>query len=159
MNVQVICDADMYITNIVARWPGSTHDSHIFNNSVIKNKFENGEHEGFWLLGDKGYALKSYLLTPLRDPITGGEKLYNESHIRTRNVIERMFGCWKKRFPVLSMKIRTELSRVQAIIVATAVLHMCKKMNEPMPSFTNNGDDTIDDDLNYHESSSNTVTF
>lgn len=36
VNVQVICDAKMYINNIVARWPGSSHDSHIFNSSVIK---------------------------------------------------------------------------------------------------------------------------
>ena len=30
INVQAICDSDAFITNIVARWPGSTHDSCIF---------------------------------------------------------------------------------------------------------------------------------
>ncbi|XP_045453155.1 putative nuclease HARBI1 [Melitaea cinxia] len=136
INVQVICDAEMYINNIVARWPGSSHDSHIFNCSVIKSRLEAGEFEGYWLLGDKGYAIKPYLMTPLRNPISEGEKLYNESQIRTRNVIERLFGCWKKRFPVLSSKIRTDLKKAQPIIVATAVLHnMCKKMKEPTPSF------------------------
>ena len=29
INVQMICDAEMRLTNIVARWPGSTHDSFI----------------------------------------------------------------------------------------------------------------------------------
>ncbi|KAL0829807.1 hypothetical protein ABMA28_003290 [Loxostege sticticalis] len=120
MNVQVICDAKMYITNIVARWPGSSHDSHIFNSSVIKGRLEDGEFNGYWLVGDKGYAVKPYLLTPLRDPVTDGEKL--------------VFGCWKRRFPALSMKIRTHLERVQPIIVATAVLHnICKKYRDPMP--------------------------
>lgn len=86
------------------------------------------------MVGDKGYAVKPYLLTPLRDPVTDGEKLYNESQIRTRNVVERVFGCWKRRFPALSMKIRTYLERVQPIIVATAVLHnICKKYQDPMP--------------------------
>jgi len=27
INVQIICDAQMHLTNIVARWPGSTHDT------------------------------------------------------------------------------------------------------------------------------------
>lgn len=30
LNVQLICDAHYRITNVVARWPGSTHDSRIF---------------------------------------------------------------------------------------------------------------------------------
>ncbi|XP_048481408.1 putative nuclease HARBI1 [Plutella xylostella] len=147
MNVQAICDADMYITNIVARWPGSSHDSHIFNSSVIKGRLEDGEFAGYWLLGDKGYAIKPYLLTPLRDPVTDGEKLYNESQIRTRNVVERMFGCWKKRFPALSMKIRTDLRRVQPITVATAVLHnICKKMRDPVPPARIVDDDSSDEE-------------
>ncbi|CAH0730250.1 unnamed protein product, partial [Brenthis ino] len=79
VNVQVICDAKMYITNIVARWPGSSHDSHIFNSSVIKGRLEDGDFNGYWLIGDKGYAIKPYSLTPLRNPVSDREKLYNES--------------------------------------------------------------------------------
>ena len=30
INVQAICDHDLILTNVVARWPGSTHDSRIF---------------------------------------------------------------------------------------------------------------------------------
>ena len=29
INVQIICDAQMLLTNVVAKWPGSTHDSFI----------------------------------------------------------------------------------------------------------------------------------
>nr|XP_049706930.1 putative nuclease HARBI1 [Helicoverpa armigera] len=135
LNVQVITNAEMYITNIVARWPGSCHDSHIFNSSVIKGRLEDGEFDGFWLLGDKGYANKPYLLTPLRNPVTEAEKLYNESHIRTRNIVERSFGCWKKRFPAVSWKLRTNTARAQCAIVAMAVLYnICKKLRDPMPT-------------------------
>lgn len=145
LNVQVITSADMYITNIVARWPGSSHDSHIFNSSVIKGRLEHGEFAGFWLLGDKGYAVKPYLLTPLRNPITEAEQLYNESHIRTRNVVERTFGCWKKRFPALAWKLRTNPRRAQCAIVAMAVLHnLFKKIRDPMPSSPNDTDDSSD---------------
>ena len=33
----------MRIIDIVARWPGSTHDQLIFNNSALKHRFEEGE--------------------------------------------------------------------------------------------------------------------
>ena len=36
INVQAVSDSVAFITNIVARWPGSTHDSRIFENSNIK---------------------------------------------------------------------------------------------------------------------------
>jgi len=34
INVQAVCDPDMKITNIVAKWPGSTHDSFIWHSAV-----------------------------------------------------------------------------------------------------------------------------
>ncbi|KAH9638131.1 hypothetical protein HF086_014310 [Spodoptera exigua] len=55
--------------------------------------------------------------------IKSPENLYNESHIRTRNTIERCFGVCKNRFPVLRRQITLNLARVQAIIVACFVLH------------------------------------
>ncbi|KAK0151761.1 putative nuclease HARBI1 [Merluccius polli] len=39
LNVQIICDAQMRLTNIVARWPGSTHDSFVLTNSSVGNRF------------------------------------------------------------------------------------------------------------------------
>ena len=30
INVQAICDHDLILTNVVARWPGSSHESRIF---------------------------------------------------------------------------------------------------------------------------------
>lgn len=41
INVQIICDANMIITNVNARYPGSTHDSFIFNNSRVYTFLEN----------------------------------------------------------------------------------------------------------------------
>ena len=34
INVEAVCDSDAFITNIIARWPGSTHDSRIFENTT-----------------------------------------------------------------------------------------------------------------------------
>ena len=47
LNVQRTCDADLRFINIVARWPGSTNDSCVFDNSLICNRFENNELSGF----------------------------------------------------------------------------------------------------------------
>lgn len=91
--------------DIVARWPGSAHDSNIFRNSRLHARLESGEFKNMAILGDSGYALKSYMLTPLLNPVGRSQMLYNESQIRTRNIIERCFGVWKRRFPVLSLGI------------------------------------------------------
>lgn len=123
INVQTIVDSKLRIMDIVARWPGSCHDQTVFNNSCIKQRLIRKEFGDNFLLGDKGYENTNYLLTPVHNPSTPSEHLYNESQIRTRNTVERSYGVWKSRFPVLSKKITLHLSRVQAIIVACAVLH------------------------------------
>ena len=75
-NVQAVCDSDAFITNIVARWPGSTHNSRIFQNSKISNKLRDGALVGI-LVGDSGCACREYLITPiLKRKNTGGVR-YN----------------------------------------------------------------------------------
>ena len=122
-NVQTIADAKLKIRDIVARWPGSTHDQTVFNNSVIKRRLENGEFGDSVILGDSGYAVQQYLLPPLANPNSPVENLYNESQIRTRNVVERSYGVWKRRFPILSLGLRLSEELSKAVIIAVAVLH------------------------------------
>ncbi|XP_045450630.1 uncharacterized protein LOC123659460 [Melitaea cinxia] len=89
-----------------------------------------------WLLGDSAYPNRAYLLTPVLNPSNSSEQKYNEAHIATRNLIERTFGVWKRRFPVIFLPLRLSLANVQAVIIATAVLHnICRKYNmQEMPS-------------------------
>ncbi|XP_071052448.1 putative nuclease HARBI1 isoform X2 [Onthophagus taurus] len=110
-NVQTVSDANLKILDIVARWPGSTHDQTIFNNSSIRNRFEQGHFGNGILLGDSGYRNTNYLLTPLVAPRTEAERLYNEAQIRTRNVVERQYGVWKRRFQVLRLEMRVATER------------------------------------------------
>jgi hypothetical protein len=105
INVQAVCDANLKIRNIVARWPGSVHDSTIFNDSSICAQLENGRYEDGFLLGDSGYACRSFILTPLLNPRTPAEEAYNNSHRATRNPIERCFGVPKRRFPCLAILV------------------------------------------------------
>ncbi|KAK9701963.1 DDE superfamily endonuclease [Popillia japonica] len=141
-NVQVVCDSDLLIRNIICRWHGSAHDSTIFNNSSLKVKLENEEFgEGSLVVGDSGYAVRKHLITPLtnpRTPRTPAEHLFNESQIRTRNPVERCFGAWKRRFLALALGIRLHNSKVEAITVAAAVLYnVACMMNDAEPRVTN----------------------
>lgn len=134
LNVQAMCNSTLHFLDIVTRWPGSTHDSLIFSNSAAKYQCDNGAFGNGIVLGDSGYFLNNYLLTPISNPQTQPEILYNESHIRTRNVIERCFGVWKRRFPVLSIGLRCKIPLAQDIIVATAILHnLARSRNEGEP--------------------------
>ncbi|CAK1588714.1 unnamed protein product [Parnassius mnemosyne] len=86
--------------DIVTRWRGSVHDSRIFRECRLKQRFEAGAFSGI-LLGDSGYPCTPYLFTPLLNPTTPQEERYNRSHIRTRNTVERCFGLWKQPFRCL----------------------------------------------------------
>lgn len=132
--MQAVCDASLKFLDIVARWPGSVHDSTIFNSSRLKARLLNREFGNGILLGDSGYACTSYLLTPLIATHNRAEELYNESQIRTRNVIERCFGVWKRRFPALAYGMRTQIPTTLGAIVAAAVLqNIARDRREPDP--------------------------
>ena len=122
INMQAVCDPCLKFRNIVCRWPGSTHDSRIFENSELCAKFEANEIDGL-LVGDQGYNLKRYLMTPVRFPSTRPEWSYNKAHRKTRNCVERTFGVWKQRFPCLRIPLRTRIDHSLAIIISTSCLH------------------------------------
>lgn len=123
LNVQAVCGPDLMFHNVVSRWAGSVHDSRIFENSRLCAELEANLNVRYHLLGDSGYPLRPYLLTPVSSPQNAHEEAYNLSHARTRNTIERAFGVLKRRFSYLGKKIRTELETTKAIIVACMVLH------------------------------------
>lgn len=67
INVQIVCNHVNKITNVVAKWPGSTHDARILDESRLAHEFQDGSHKGL-LLGDSGYPCRSWLMTPFRHP-------------------------------------------------------------------------------------------
>lgn len=100
INVQAIFDADMKFLSIVSKWPGSTHDAFVWANCSIARRFESGQVDG-WLLGDSGYPLRPWLLTPVSRPSCREEERYNGSHRRSRVVVKQAFGVLKSRFRCL----------------------------------------------------------
>lgn len=135
LNLQALVHANLEFLDVVARWPGSAHDSYIFANSRLRARMELHEFDSV-ILGDAGYALSHYLLTPLANPRTKVERLYNESQIRTRNVVERTFGVWKRRFPVLFFGLRLKMETTMAVIQSCAILHYIVRLeNDPQPPY------------------------
>ncbi|KAL6455128.1 hypothetical protein MHYP_G00364350 [Metynnis hypsauchen] len=126
INVQIICDAKMCLTNVAARWPGSAQDSYILTNSMVEIRLQAGRVRDGWLLGDSGYALQTWLMTPLCNPQTDRERRYNSLHSRTRSVVERAIGQLKSRWRCLDRTGGMLLYRpekVCRIVRACGVLH------------------------------------
>ena len=76
LNVQFICNGEMIFTNCFARYPGSFHDSRIWRNSAVREFLESVNMEHCWLLGDSGYPLEPWLLTPIINPQSRAEERY-----------------------------------------------------------------------------------
>ncbi|KAJ1125635.1 hypothetical protein NDU88_004059 [Pleurodeles waltl] len=125
MNVQMVCLADQYISQVNAMFPGSVHDAYILRNSSIPDMMGELQRHRVWLLGDSGYPNLSRLLTPVRNPRTRAEERYNEAHGRTRRVIERTFGLLKARFRCLHMTGGSLFysPKVCDIIITSSMLH------------------------------------
>ena len=63
INVQIVCDANLKILDVVSKWPGSAHDAYIWTNSGLRQKILDSDIIGY-LLGDSGYPISPTLLTP-----------------------------------------------------------------------------------------------
>ncbi|CAC5404280.1 HARBI1 [Mytilus coruscus] len=148
INTQAICDHEGRFTN-VTRWPGSVHDSHIFRCLQECTHLEESHlsvQDGL-ILGDSGYACRSFLMTPYLRPTEPCHEKFNKAHMKTRCCIERTFGWWKKRFNCLHQGIRMRPEKVCKIIMTCAVLHnLAVEMKEPMDEYDN--EIVNNDDLN-----------
>ena len=125
------------IRGVVARWPGSTHDSRILNESLLLDKLMEMP-EKYHILGDQGYGCQNFLLTPLSNPQTPKEKRYNKAQSSTRMVVERLNGVLKRRFLCLHKELTVSPEKCCTIIIACAVLHNLARLHgddfeEPNP--------------------------
>ncbi|XP_050706134.1 uncharacterized protein LOC126991405 [Eriocheir sinensis] len=82
----------MRIISFCASYPGSVHDPYIWRQSVLQQQFVEGQYGDSLLLGDSGYPLEPFLMTPVSQPTTDAHRAYNRSHSRTRVVVEQTFA-------------------------------------------------------------------
>ncbi len=101
-------------------------------------------------VGDSGYPFEPWLLTPIINPLTQLEQRYNLAHVRTRNIIERMFGMLKSRFRCLGCcgaTLEYSPEKVCKLVTACALLHnMCMRRGVELPNEIINDDDYDNND-------------
>uniref|UniRef100_A0A3P9BSJ7 Putative nuclease HARBI1 n=1 Tax=Maylandia zebra TaxID=106582 RepID=A0A3P9BSJ7_9CICH len=152
INVQIVVNAACKILDMVAKWPGCTHDARMLSESGIRQLFERRYvPANCHLLGDSGYPCKPWLLTPYLQPCQGPQLNYNRAHKTTRAVVERGIGQLKRRFHVLHAEVRLRPEKVSKVIIACAILHnICKVRQIAEPLEDGDEDEDNDEDVPLH---------
>lgn len=107
--------------------------TYFFQTSDLCRKLEQGQCTDH-LLGDSAYPLKAYHMTPISNPTRDSEIRYNAAHAKARNNIERVFSACKRRFRVLSSRLRTELNTFMLAICNAAILHNIAFKHRDVPA-------------------------
>ncbi|XP_017468428.1 PREDICTED: putative nuclease HARBI1 [Rhagoletis zephyria] len=156
----MICDPNLKILNVNAKYPGARDDSYIWSSSavrrVMQRSYENGNHNLF-LIGDSGYPLEPWPITPLQNQPEGSHKFrYNEALCKVGNPIERLFGVLKGTWRYLSQKrvLLYDPGFAGKVVNACAVLHNIRlgeqQTNEHDNFATESGADRLLDNSNRH---------
>uniref|UniRef100_A0A8C4X6H8 DDE Tnp4 domain-containing protein n=1 Tax=Erpetoichthys calabaricus TaxID=27687 RepID=A0A8C4X6H8_ERPCA len=131
INVQLVANADLIITNCVVKWPGSVHDARILRESALYRKLQSNRPNGI-ILGDSAYPLLPWLMTPFPVANTPEQAGFNSAHCKTRCAIERLNGVLKRRFACRNY-LRVEPKVACNIILACIVLHnIATRRNVPL---------------------------
>lgn len=114
-NVLFVCSLDMTYLYVLPGFEGSAHDSFVLSHAQQRAQELFSIPPGKFYLADAGYTLTDSLLVPYRGvryhlkelsvsglKPTNKEELFNLRHASLRNVVERLIGVLKKRFPVLT---------------------------------------------------------
>uniref|UniRef100_A0ABD2VV58 DDE Tnp4 domain-containing protein n=1 Tax=Trichogramma kaykai TaxID=54128 RepID=A0ABD2VV58_9HYME len=142
ISLMAVCDVHRRFTMVNLGDYGSANDAGNFANGDIGSSLENGEIRlpmpeplqnsnavcPFYLIGDGGFPLKSYLMKPyLRtNNMSIPQKIFNYRLSHARQVIECAFGELSKTWEVNMKKLEWKLSNCELIILATLCLHNYK---------------------------------
>ena len=86
----------------------------LLQSSTVYDRFKIDEFGDCWLLGDSGYPLMKWLITPLGNPATVEGRRFNVGlyHRKTKCVIERCFGVLKMKWQIRTItKFRIRIRR------------------------------------------------
>nr|CAD7412958.1 unnamed protein product [Timema poppensis] len=120
---------NLQILHIDPTMPGSVDDQFIFQYGTLRQALERmyqGGMRNTWLLGDSGYVLEPYLMTPIRNVLVNSpEGRYTTCHHQTRNCVDRLFGVMKSEWQCLLKERVLKYTPPTAgrIIIACAVLN------------------------------------
>lgn len=109
----------------------------------------------FWVVGDSGYSLRPWILTPILGAAPNSpEALYNVQQIRCRSLVEQCNGLLKMRFRcLLKHRVLHYSPPIASKIINTcAVLHnICISENVPLEINDDNDNEEIDFEMYNNE--------
>ncbi|GBG89815.1 hypothetical protein CBR_g49666 [Chara braunii] len=135
---QVVCDHECRITSVYVGCAGSVHDSRVLRILELFREASQGagvfseggahlhddRHVGRYVLGDQGYPLLPWIMTPIgRTTTTTQERTYDNCHSAVRSCIEHCFGRLKA---VWRNFIRPHISNMKTIckeVMAICILY------------------------------------
>ncbi|XP_055908804.1 putative nuclease HARBI1 [Eupeodes corollae] len=140
LNAMIICDESRKILSINAKYGGSAHDSFVWRQSAQREKLNDHFCAGrtsSWLLGDSGYPLEPFLITPYRNAAENSpEARFNYVHSQARSIVERCIGVMKTRWRSIleERKLRYSPRKSAQIVNVCAALHnICCEHTVPLP--------------------------
>lgn len=121
---QLVCNARGLLLSAETYWPGGLKDTEVLQQSALYKLLQDTE-EG-WLLGDRRYPLKKWLMTPVDCPESPAEFRYNMAHAATHEIVDRTFRAIQTRFRCLDGTrgyLQYTPDRSSSILLACCVLH------------------------------------
>lgn len=140
INLQCVCREDMRYIHCFAGWPGSCHDSRVLKNSDLWQTGQQLHNDGHHLIGDGGFPLKVWLMTPFRDNghLTREQQHYNYCLSASRQVIERSFSLLKGRFRRLQYLDVYKVEVDVQLCISCCILHnICIMESDELDEYFN----------------------
>lgn len=138
MVLQVIVDAEMRFRDILTGLPGKMSDWLVFQSSNFHKLCDKGERLngkrlelndrseiGEYIIGDSGYPLLPYLVTPYDGKELSTSKAeFNKRHKETQLVVQRALTMLKERWRIIQgVMWRPDKHRLPRIILVCCLLH------------------------------------
>ncbi|KAH9326197.1 hypothetical protein KI387_006375, partial [Taxus chinensis] len=138
MIMQAVVDHEMRFRDILTGWPGSINDYGVLKNSGFFKLCEKGQRlngpmkelqDGSqireYILGDEGYPLLPWLLTPYQGKDLSPVKMqFNAKHKNTRSVAERALTRFKATWRIIDRVLwRPDKHKLPRTILVCCMLH------------------------------------
>lgn len=131
INIMVVSGPNLEFFYASARWPGSVHDARVLRVSSLAQRWEDG-----WrpfpkavILGDSGYGLRKWLLTPnmpIEIPPSEAVNRFLRAFKSTRRTVENSLGILKEKFPCLN-HMRMQPLPACNVALGCIILHNLEK--------------------------------
>lgn len=151
--LMAVCDAHKKFVFVDIGAPGSLSDGHVWKQTSLHKKIENGEIKfpepstlpktgvkaPYFFLGDEAFGLSEHMLVPFRGKASGNltdqEINFNHHHSSSRICIENAFGIMSARWRVFLNTIEASESTVKLIIQLGVVLHNWMLETKPLNNY------------------------